>query len=373
MGLDTGTGNGGEGGLERYRSMRDFERTPEPAGDGGKGIEDRPDGHGERDDRGSGRFVVQEHHATSMHWDLRLERDGVLVSWAVPKGIPPDPRENHLAVHTEDHPLRYLDFEGDIPKGEYGGGRMRVWDRGTYTCEKWEDGEVMVTLSGHRARGRYVLFRTGGNQWMLHRLDPPEDPGREPMPHGLCPLRIARGPLPDDETAWSFEPALGGDRVVVSSEGGRARAVDTDGEDLTARYPELRDLGRAVGAVTAAIEGELVIVGPDGRPDAAARARRRQAGGNAAVRRLASRAPAAFFANDLVWLEGHDTTPLPYRQRRRLLERLELSGPGWQTAPTAPGEGTALLAATRDQGLAGIVARRSEGGYEPGALRFVAV
>ena len=356
---------GGDEPLARYRAMRDFDRTPEPSG----GAE--PPAKSENGGSGSGRFVVQEHHATSMHWDLRLERDGVLVSWAVPKGIPPDPRENHLAVHTEDHPLRYLDFEGDIPKGEYGGGGMHVWDRGTYTCEKWEEAEVMVTLSGNRARGRYVLFRTGGTQWMLHRLDPAEDPTREPMPQGMRPLRPATGPLPDDQAAWSFEPAFGGHRVVVSSEGGRARAVDEDGEDVTSHYPELRDLGRAVGAVIAAMEGELVVTGGDGRPDPAGLERRRTAKGNAAVRRLADRSPAAFFAGDLVWLEGHDTTRLPFRQRRLLLERLELSGPGWHTAPAAPGEGAALLAAARAQGLAGVVARRLDGGYEPSSLRFL--
>ncbi len=355
-------GNPGTGAAEeplaRYRAMRDFGRTPEPSGD-------EPDVHAADE-----RFVVQEHHATSMHWDLRLERDGVLVSWAVPKGIPPDPKVNHLAVHTEDHPMLYLDFEGDIPKGEYGGGRMRVWDTGTYTCEKWREDEVMITLSGQRARGRYVLFRTGGNQWMLHRLDPAEDPGRSPMPGGLRPLELPTGPLPDDEPAWSFEPAFGGHRVVVSSEGGRARAVDAAGDDVTGRYPELRDLGRAVGAVMVAMEGELVVTGADGRPDPVAPARR-LAARDTALRRLAGRNPAAFFADDVVWLEGHDTTGLPFRQRRLLLERIELSGPAWHTSPTSPGEGAALLAAARDQGLAGVVARRLDGGYGPDALRFV--
>ena len=364
--MDDDTGD--DEALARYRAMRDFDKTPEPSGAEGPAADTTPGAPGSC---GSGRFVVQEHHATSMHWDLRLERDGVLVSWAVPKGIPPDPRENHLAVHTEDHPLLYLDFEGDIPKGEYGGGRMNVWDRGTYTCEKWEEAEVMVTLAGHRASGRYVLFRTGGNQWMLHRQDPAEDPTREPMPTGLRPVRLATGALPDDEVAWSFEPAFGGQRVVVSSEGGRARAFGEYGDDVTSRYPELRDLGRAVGAVMAAMEGELVVTGEGGRPDPEALERRRRAKGDAAARRLAGRAPAAFFAGDLVWLEGHDITPLPFRQRRLLLERLELAGPAWQTTPAAPGEGSTLLAAARSQGLAGVVARRLDGGYGPGSLRFV--
>ena len=136
--------------LRRYRSKRDFDVTPEPAGD-----DDRPDPSG-RD-----RFVVQEHHARRLHWDFRLERAGVLVSWAVPKGVPADPKVNHLAVPTEDHPLSYIDFAGEIPKGEYGGGTVRIWDRGRYDCHKWEPGKVEVTLHGDRVQGRYALFRTG--------------------------------------------------------------------------------------------------------------------------------------------------------------------------------------------------------------------
>ncbi|MDP9069921.1 MAG: ATP-dependent DNA ligase [Actinomycetota bacterium] len=351
-------GGGASERLDRYRAMRDFQRTPEPAG----GDEAAPDRH---------RFVVQEHHATALHWDLRLERDGVLVSWAVPKGIPRDPRENHLAVHTEDHPLSYLDFEGHIPEGEYGGGRMTIWDRGTYDWQKWDDREVMVTLHGERARGRYVLFRTEGKQWMMHRMDPPEDPGREPMPTGLrpIPLRVAR--LPEDQEAWSFEAAWGGQRVLVSSEGGRIRVHDEPDGDVTDRYPELRDLGRAIGAVAVILDGEIVATGPEGRPDARALGRRAEARNQAALRRMAARAPVAFLAADVAWLEGHATTPIPYRQRRQLLERLSLAGPSWRMAPSHPGEGATLLEASRAQGLPGVVARRLNGGYEEGNLVFV--
>ena len=344
--------------LEQYRAMRDFRRTPEPAGD------DERDGE-------RARFVVQEHHATALHWDFRLERDGVLVSWAVPKGIPPHPQENHLAVHTEDHPLSYLDFEGHIPEGEYGGGQVILWDRGTYECEKWSDREVMVTLHGARVRGRYVLFQTSGKQWMMHRMDPPEDPGRELMPVGLRPLPLAVGSLPDDQEAWTFEPAWGGHRVLLSCEGGRLRLDDESGAEVTGRYPEVRDLGRALGAVAVVLEGEMVAAGPDGRPDAGLLRRRAEARTDAALRRVAEHAPAAFFATDVVWLEGHPTTSLPWRQRRQLLEQLRLDGPAWRTAPSHLGQGMALLDASRAQGLAGVVARKVDAGYEPGALLLV--
>src|SRR6478672_9460413 len=136
--------------LETYRAKRDFDVTPEPSPEVALPDSEHP------------RFVVQEHHATALHWDFRLERDGVLVSWAVPRGIPPDPRVNHLAVHTEDHPLSYFDYEGQIPKGEYGGGKVILWDQGTYEEEKFSEREVMVVLHGERARGKHVLFRTDG-------------------------------------------------------------------------------------------------------------------------------------------------------------------------------------------------------------------
>src|SRR5919205_1221627 len=169
--------------LESYREKRDFQRTPEPAG-GDEGSSELP------------RFVVQEHHARSLHWDLRLEHDGTLASWAVPKGIPPDPDRNHLAVRTEDHPLEYLDFHGEIPDGEDGAGTMRIWDRGTYELHKFREDEVMITFHGERLEGRYVLFRTRGKNWMIHRMDPPQDADREPMPRRIEPKPARPGAPP---------------------------------------------------------------------------------------------------------------------------------------------------------------------------------
>ena len=192
--------------LGSYKQKRDFDQTPEPAGETG-------DGQGDR-------FVVQQHDATRLHWDLRLERDGVLASWALPRGIPVHPQENRLAVHTEDHPLEYLEFHGDIPEGSYGAGTMRIWDRGTYELHKFREDEVMVTFHGERLEGRYVLFRTGGKNWMIHRMDPPEDPDREPMPEKIEPMlaRLARcrpattGPTRSSGTACarSDTPTAGG-------------------------------------------------------------------------------------------------------------------------------------------------------------------
>ena len=163
------------GRLAEYDRKRDFEATPEP-GAGRK--------RGRR--KGAPRFVVQEHSARRLHWDLRLEHDGVAASWAIPNGIPVDPEENRKAVHTEDHPLEYLEFEGEIPEGSYGAGTMRIWDRGTYECHKWEAGKIVLSFSGERLRGPLRPVRAGGEKdWMIHRVDPPSE-ARDPFPSRSC-------------------------------------------------------------------------------------------------------------------------------------------------------------------------------------------
>jgi bifunctional non-homologous end joining protein LigD len=179
--------------LETYRKKRDFDETPEPSGAT----------KGKRGRRKDPRFVVQEHSATAMHWDLRLEHDGVLLSWAVPKGMPLVPKQNRLAVRTEDHPLEYLDFEGEIPEGSYGAGTMSIWDQGTYELEELslDDGKVHVNFDGERVHGRYVLVRTKGGggekeQWLLRRLDPPEDPDVAPLPEHVNPMLAKLADLP---------------------------------------------------------------------------------------------------------------------------------------------------------------------------------
>ncbi|HET9772345.1 MAG TPA: non-homologous end-joining DNA ligase, partial [Acidimicrobiia bacterium] len=348
--------------LERYQEMRDFGATPEPSG-----AEPVPERAG-AEEGGRPRFVVQEHHATSLHWDLRLERDGVLASWAVPRGIPPDPKQNHLAVHTEDHPLMYLEFSGEIPTGHYGAGKMTIWDSGTYETEKWSDREVMVVLHGERARGRYVLFQTNGNQWMIHRMDPPEDPGRELMPEGWRPmLATPATKVPRDEDQWSFEVKWDGIRALASVSGGRIRLEARSGRDVSHRYPELSALGRALGATEVVLDGEIVALDPKtGRPSFERLQRRMHVESESAIRRLRQDVPITYVVFDVLWLDGHPTTGLAYTERRRLLEGLNLNGANWHTPATHPGEGRALLDATASAGLEGIVAKRLDSLYEPG-------
>ena len=341
--------------LARYRDMRDLASSSEPAGERAQA------------ETGPARFVVQEHHATRLHWDLRLERDGVLVSWAIPNGIPEDPRQNRKAVHTEDHPLDYIDFEGEIPTGNYGAGTMRVWDHGTYECEKWEQRKVMVRFHGERLNGRYALFQTSsGKDWMIHRMDPPADPDREPMPERLVPMLARLAALPPDDDEWAFEIKWDGIRAIAYSEPGRLRLESRNLNDITPRWPEVRALNRALSSHSAVLDGEIVALDAGGRPSFERLQQRMHLSSDSAVRRRARDLPAVYVLFDLLHLDGHSLMGLPYSERRERLQELALDGPAWMTPDYHTGSGAELLAASRKRGLEGIVAKRLRSPYEPG-------
>jgi bifunctional non-homologous end joining protein LigD len=356
--------------LGEYNAKRDFADTPEPAG---RGEDQRRSASGESEPAGrdgdaarGSRFVVQEHHARSLHWDLRLERDGVLVSWAVPKGIPDDPQRNRLAVHVEDHPLSYIDFAGEIPAGSYGAGEVQIWDAGTYDCHKFRDDEVIVTFHGERLEGKYALFQTKGKNWMIHRMDPPQQDGREPMPEQLVPMLARAGRLPADDAGWAFEIKWDGVRAITYWRPGELRIESRNLNDVSARYPELGALGPQLGSREAVLDGEIVSFDEDGRPSFERLQRRMHVASPSAIRRLALQEPVSYVIFDLLYLDGHATIELPYRERRALLEELELRGPAWQTPAYHAGEGRELLAAAAEQHLEGVVAKRLDSPYRPG-------
>jgi len=340
--------------LDEYRRKRDARRTPEP-------VPAAAPPRGENDV-----FVIQQHHARRLHWDLRLERDGVLASWAVPRGIPRDPSTNHLAVQTEDHPMEYADFHGDIPEGEYGAGRMTIYDRGTYATEKWRDGEVIVELRGSRVTGRYALFRTRGKDWMIHRMDPPE-PGWTPMPEHIRPMRATRAArLPADDAEWAFEMSWGGVRAVAHVSGGQLRLVGDDDREITGSYPELRGLAESLAPTECVLDGDIVAFDDDGRVNDDVLGRRIDARDAPAARRLAARTQVHYLVYDVLWLEGQTTVDLSYADRRELLTRMDIAGDHWQTPPYFVGGGQFALEASREQGLGGVVAKRLDSPYQPG-------
>jgi bifunctional non-homologous end joining protein LigD len=379
------------GKLAAYRRKRDFAATTEPAGESapvtagepaaGSAGQTVPSSAGETAPGSAGetapttdrqRFVIQEHHATRLHWDLRLEHDGVLASWAVPNGIPPDPAENRLAVRTEDHPLEYLEFHGEIPRGQYGAGTMTIWDRGTYELHKWEDKKVEVTFHGERVTGRYGLFPIGragdsANDWMIHRMDPPADPDREPMPERIIPMMARPASLaPRGQKNWSFEVKWDGVRAIAYLQPGRLRLESRNLNDITEAYPEVRGLVGAVGMHEMVLDGEIVAFDDAGRPSFERLQRRMHVTSPSAIRRLAGGTPVVYAIFDLLYLDGRSLMDLPYSERRARLEALNLSGPAWRVPVAHPGEGKLLLEATAKQGLEGIVAKRLDSRYEPG-------
>jgi bifunctional non-homologous end joining protein LigD len=340
--------------LSEYEKKRSFEKTPEPrAGRKSKGAE-------------GNRFVVHEHHARRLHWDLRLERDGALASWALPKGVPQDPKENRLAVRTEDHPLEYLEFKGEIPKGQYGAGTIEIWDRGTYEAEKFRDDEVIATFAGERVKGRYAIFQTDGDNWMIHRMDPPLDPEREPMPRQLKPMLATLSTrLPPDEDVWAYELKWDGVRAIAYCEGGQVRLESRTLREITSHYPELRLLGGELGTREAVLDGEVVAFDEDGRPSFERLQGRMNLASAAAVRRRMADCPVTYLIFDLLYLDGRSLVDLPYTERRERLEHLGLDGASWQTPSHHLGEGAALLGLTEERGLEGLVAKRLDSRYLP--------
>jgi len=341
--------------LAEYEAKRDFKKTPEPGARVPKKATRAP------------RFVVQEHHARRLHWDFRLERDGVGVSWAVPKGIPPDPKKNHLAVHVEDHPLEYFKFAGEIPKGEYGGGQVLIWDEGTYDPVKWSDREVMIDLHGKRLQGRYVLFQTRGNDWMIHRMDPPQDPERKPMPDKITPMLAklsTKLPTPDD--AWGFEFKWDGIRALAYVEGGRVRLQSRTGEDITPRYPEIHPMGRALGAAEVIIDGEIVALDDRGRPSFEEIQQRMGLTAENEIRRKMKEVPVTYMVFDALWRDGHSLMEQAYVDRRKALAELKLAGPSWQTPAYEKGGGATMKEASAKADLEGVMAKKLDSRYEPG-------
>ncbi|MDH2445048.1 ATP-dependent DNA ligase [Amnibacterium sp. CER49] len=377
--------------LARYRSMRDAGRTPEP---GVREVAAPSTGRGDS-------FVIQEHHARRLHWDFRLERDGVLVSWALPRGVPGLGERNHLAVHTEDHPLDYASFEGEIPKGEYGGGSVLRFDAGTYTAEKWRDGEVIATLAGAPDGGlgggpvRVALVRTGeaspragqdpsdhsGEQWLIHRMALPEPATpaarSEPLPRPVRPMLAAAAPAggPNRDEAWSIEMKWDGVRALAEVRDGVVALTSRNELDLTATYPELQALARAVGASSAVLDGEILALDATGRPSFALLQQRFGLTRPGDVERARRAAPVQLFLFDLLEVDGEPVTAVPHAERRRRLERLLSPEPGIEIPP-AVGAGTGgdlpelvarALATSRALGLEGLVLKRTDSRYRPGA------
>lgn len=323
--------------LTEYRRKRDPARTPEPiprtAAEGGAGNS----------------FVIQEHHARRLHYDFRLERDGVMVSWAVPRGLPTSSTENRLAVHTEDHPLEYASFSGSIPHGEYGGGTVSIWDAGTYEPVKWRDDEVIVRLFGERAEGQFALIRTEGDQWLMHLMKEPAG-SRGELPRGLQPMLATAGSLDGlDPAEWAFEGKWDGIRLIVEFDGRAITLRGRAGNDVTGRYPALQSLAQTLAGHSVVLDGEVVSLDEAGRTSFSA---------------LQAGAAARFWAYDILHLDGVSLLRKRYDDRRRVLEALAAAVDGLEVPPQLTGPVDSVVEQSRD--LEGVVAKRRDSVYLPG-------
>lgn len=333
--------------LADYRRKRDAAATPEP-------FDDAPAA-------ASPRFVVQRHDARALHFDLRLEHDGVLASWAVPKGVPLRTGSRRLAVATEDHPLSYLTFAGVIPEGQYGAGRMTVWDHGTYTPLLWSDDERKLVLHGVHLNGEYHMVRTGEKagkeQWLLFRARAAGPGADDPTPafRALRPMLATLWRTPFYDPDWDFEIKWDGYRALVLVTGDGVEIRSRSGRDITAEYPELTHLRRALTCQEAVLDGELCVLDDAGRAQFSAIQNHR--------------APVTLVAFDLLYRDGQWCTTDPVEERRRALRDLVTPDhPQMIIVPDhQPGRGTDLFAAVAAQGIEGIVAKRRGSPYTPGA------
>ena len=415
--------------LGEYARKRSFDKTPEP----------KPEVHAAVA-AGQKFFCVQRHDATRLHYDFRLEMDGVLKSWAVPKGPSLEPLSKHLAMHVEDHPLDYGNFEGNIPKGEYGGGSVMLWDHGTYELlgtdpelKQLERGDVKFRLHGEKLTGEFALVlmrgRGKGNEWLLIKKKdgaavpgwnvedharsvltgrtqqeiaddlpppglppgsaPPEgkplaharrsvtpsepsgtDPGKlpgarkAPMPSAITPMLASLADRPPGGEKWFYEIKWDGVRAVCFIENGRVRILSRNGNRTEQQYPELTVLPHFVSAETAILDGEIAVLGDQGRSGFSLIQPRIGVTDPNTIAHLARQTPATLFLFDLLYLNGFDLRAVPLVERKRTLEAILKPGERFRYSQSFAAKGEEMLEAARQAGLEGVIAKRADSFYE---------
>jgi bifunctional non-homologous end joining protein LigD len=339
--------------LAQYLKMRDFVATPEPSG-------------GAPSSSGSS-FVIQRHDATRLHYDLRLERDGVLVSWAVPKGLPFEKGVKHLAVQTEDHPMEYGSFEGSIPKGHYGAGEVRIWDNGTYDLLEWTDKKVSFRLHGNRHRGEYHLVKTarGERDWLIFMAKASEEAPLAKPPL-FSPMLATGGYQPFDREGWWFEPKFDGVRTLLYLDGESVRLVSRTGRDQTSTYPELGRLYRRISATNAVLDGEIVATDEGGKTSFELLQQRMNLASATEIERVRKKIPVELVVFDLLWVDGNDLTDKPLSERRNRLSSIVMEDKGIRMIYWVADEGKRFHRAAVKLGIEGVIAKRAASRYLPG-------
>jgi len=406
LGFHAGGRAADDGPLSTYIAKRTAGKTPEPVPTNPLGQAGAPDE--------LPRFVIQEHHATRLHWDFRLEHDGVFVSWAVPKGVPPTSSRNNLAVMTEDHPLDYGTFEGTIPRGEYGAGTVTIWDDGRYELEKWRDDEIIFTAIGRPGgplgRVRLALIRTDGegekSTWLLHRMKTdadghpqPDGAAVEPSPQADAPGTQAAAPdeapePPPADRLGRIEPMLAtnatpgiaraaaqrwaghggswvegkwdGIRAIGIWDGTRLHLQARSGNDITAKYPELTRVDIGLGPQPAVVDGEIVALDAKGRPSFPRLQSRMNLAKPREIEREMPRTPVKYYLFDVLSCGGEDAAHRPLADRRGILESLAAHASPTIVVPPVFDDVDGALAASREFGLEGIVVKDPASTYRRG-------
>lgn len=333
--------------LKSYEEKRRFERTPEP----------KPlalEGEGNL-------FVVHRHHASRLHYDLRLEHEGVLKSWAVPKGLPPRPGVMRLAVAVEEHPLEYVNFEGDIPKGEYGGGRMWIFARGRYTITKEKKKGFYFRLSSVGITGEYRMHETKDNQWLIERVDTPQIDWLQTAIEPMLAQSEAKPPAGD----YLYEVKWDGIRALVTIDEGAVRILTRNHKDITAGFPELLAPEEAFRVSGAVFDAEIVCLDSVGKPVFKDVIHRMQQSGEHSIKRALEKNPAHCYLFDVLYLDGRSVMNEPLIRRREWLADVLKPGTAYRLSETVE-DGDALFAAASSMGLEGIIAKERLSTYQPG-------
>ena len=334
--------------LESYSEKRSFDKTPEPlpAGVLGKGSA----------------FVVHRHHASRLHYDLRLEQDGVLKSWAIPKGLPPRPGIMRLAVNVEDHPLEYVNFEGAIPKGEYGGGMMWKFALGRYEITKHKKDGFYFRLQSRELTAEYRTHRTKENQWLLERVDNPQTDWLHDSIEPMLAKPADKLPTSDD---YLYEVKWDGLRALISLDEGQVTIRGRNGMDYTKQFPELLIPDQSFRATSALFDGEIVCLEADGRPNFQNVIHRMQQKTEGAVERAKAKHPAVCYVFDCLYLDGRPIVNEPLTRRREWLEDAIKKDSAYRVSGVVD-DGPAFLEAVKQMGLEGVMAKQRNSPYLPG-------
>ena len=334
--------------LKGYQEKRDFSITNEPS----------PMAYATAS-KGVLRFALQLHDATKLHYDLRLEEEGVLLSWAIPKGLPVNKEEKRLAVKTEDHPIPYLFFEGEIPRQQYGAGKMWIMDSGTYSLIERKEDAIKFRLKGKKIAGDFNLFQTSEDQWMVRRTDTMETnalPEFDPM------LAVLSDKLPKDED-YFFEIKWDGIRVNLRKEGDEVMLVSRGGRDISDKFPEVIDEAKKIKAEHVSIDGELVVLDQDGKPvftKAIGRLHQKP------VREVPKDKWATLYCFDIVYLEGLNLMDQTVEKRKEWVKTLLPESSAILRLSEAFQEGKPLWQAVEQMGLEGIICKKRKSVYQSG-------